>query len=174
MKGVSISKNPCDKVSRIAIATLCRARCCPAWRRGADRCSDTSAASLRWSAPCQRAGTTLGLNSFRMRISSATTSTSPVGIFLLMVSASRFFTVPGHSNDVFIADSIRLYHARRYSTRGKIEDNLGHTAAVAQINEDDVAKIAAGATVPPFHERGFFACIGEAQSAAHVASSKVA
>ena len=68
------------------------ARCWPASRGGADRCSGTSGAPLRWRCSVSEGEKGSGLQSLRMRSSSATTSTSPVGMFLLMVSASRSLT----------------------------------------------------------------------------------
>ena len=50
-----------------------------------------------------------------------------------------------------------------------VEHDLGDAAAVAQIDEDDVAEIAAA--VDPSHEDSFLARVGEAQSPAHVSSS---
>ena len=53
-----------------------------------------------------------------------------------------------------------------------VEDDLRHAGAVAKIDEDDLAEVAAA--VDPSHEDGFFACVGEAQSPAHMSSFKIA
>ncbi len=49
-----------------------------------------------------------------------------------------------------------------------VDDDLGDAGAVAQINEDDVAEVAAA--VDPSHEDGFLAGIGGAERATHVSS----
>jgi O-acetylhomoserine/O-acetylserine sulfhydrylase-like pyridoxal-dependent enzyme len=53
-----------------------------------------------------------------------------------------------------------------------VEHDLGHAGAVAQVDEDDLAEIAAA--VDPSHEHNFFARIGEPKSSAHMSSSEVA
>jgi hypothetical protein len=53
-----------------------------------------------------------------------------------------------------------------------IEDDLGDTGAVAQIDEDNVPEVVA--PVDPSHQRGLFARFGEAESAAHVSSPEIA
>ena len=53
-----------------------------------------------------------------------------------------------------------------------VEHHLGHAGAVAQIDEDDLAQVAAA--VDPSHEHNFFAGIGEPKSSAHMSSSEVA
>ena len=50
-----------------------------------------------------------------------------------------------------------------------IEHDLGHTRAVAQIDEKQVAMIAA--LVHPSHEHSFFSGVGNAQRPAHVGAS---
>ncbi len=52
------------------------------------------------------------------------------------------------------------------------EDDLGDAGAVADIDEDDGAEVAAA--VDPSHEDGFLTSVGRAQSAAQVGTSKVA
>ena len=52
------------------------------------------------------------------------------------------------------------------------EDHLRDARAVAHIDEDQVAEVAAA--VDPSHEDGFLASVGGAQGAAHVSSSKIA
>ena len=62
-------------------------------------------------------------------------------------------------DDEFVAQLFRLF------VDGGIqlvaEDDLRHSGAVAEIDENDLAKVAAA--VDPSHEDGFFACVGEAQ-----------
>jgi hypothetical protein len=53
-----------------------------------------------------------------------------------------------------------------------IEHDLRHAGAVAQIDEDDLAKVAAA--VDPSHEHNFFARIGEPKGPAHMSSPEVA
>ncbi len=53
-----------------------------------------------------------------------------------------------------------------------VEHDLGHAGAVAQVDEDDLAKVAA--PVAPSHEHNFFAGIGEPKGSAHMSSSEVA
>ena len=52
------------------------------------------------------------------------------------------------------------------------EDDLGDAGAVAQVDEDDLAEVAAA--VDPSHEDGFLAGVGGAERPAHVSSSEVA
>ena len=50
-----------------------------------------------------------------------------------------------------------------------VADNLGDARAIAHVNEDKIAQIAAA--IDPSHEHGFLAGIGGAQRAAHVSTS---
>jgi len=49
-----------------------------------------------------------------------------------------------------------------------VEDNLRYAGAVAEIDEQQVAVVAAA--VDPSHEDGFLACVGGAQVPAHLSS----
>ena len=102
-----------------------------------------------------------------MRSSSTTSSTSPVGMLGLMVSASRFFTVPMAAIYEFVAQLFGLFVDG--GVQFGVEDDLRYAGAVAEIDEDDLAEVAAA--VDPSHEDGFFACVGEAQGPAHMSSS---
>ena len=53
-----------------------------------------------------------------------------------------------------------------------VENDLGDAGAVAHINEDEVAEIAAA--VHPAHKHGFFARVRNTRCAAHVRTSKIA
>src|SRR5208337_269185 len=53
-----------------------------------------------------------------------------------------------------------------------VEDHLGYAGAVAQVDEDDLAEVAAA--VDPSHEHNFLACIGESKLPAHMSSPEVA
>ena len=73
---------------------------------------------------------------------------------------------PDDRDDELVAQRLGL--VMNGSIHFVIEDDLGNAAAVAQIDEDDLAEIAAA--VHPSHEDSFFARVGEAQSPAHVSS----
>ncbi len=53
-----------------------------------------------------------------------------------------------------------------------VEDDLGHAGAVAEVDEDDLAEVAAA--VDPSHEHNFFARIGEPKFSVHMSPSKIA
>ena len=53
-----------------------------------------------------------------------------------------------------------------------VKNNLRYAGAIAEINEEQVAVVAA--TVHPSHEDGFLAGVGRAEGAAHVSSSQIA
>ena len=103
-------------------------------------------------------------DSFRMRSSSTTSSTSPVGMFLLMVLASRCFTVPITAITYSLRRVSALAWAAAFSSL--LKHHLRHAGAVAQIDENHAAVVAAA--VDPSHEHGFFAGVGGAQRAALV------
>ncbi len=52
-----------------------------------------------------------------------------------------------------------------------VEDDLGYAGAVAQVNENDLAEVAAA--VDPSHEDNFLARVGEPEGSAHMSSSEV-
>ena len=53
-----------------------------------------------------------------------------------------------------------------------IENDLRHAGAVAQVDEDNLAEVAAA--VDPSHEHNFFSGVGGPKRSAHVSSSKIA
>ncbi len=73
-------------------------------------------------------------------------------------------------NDVFGSEQLRLGVQRRVYVF--VEDQLGHAFAVAKVNEDDPAQIAAA--MYPSHQQRFLACIGGAQFAPVVGAAQVA
>ena len=173
MNGVSISKKPCAfRESRESRARPCGAvRCCAAWSaRRRSMIAILEPHLFVGSARVARQRTAAACDSFRMRSSSATTSTSPVGMFLLMVFASRSLTVPMTATTY----SLRSCSAFSWTSASVsvIEHDLGDAGAVAQVDEDEVAEIAAA--VHPSHENGFFARVGCAQCAAGMSSPQVA
>ena len=68
------------------------------------------------------------------------------------------------SDDIFGAHLLSLGVA--VGDKLLIEDNLGDAAAVAEVEEDEVAVVAAA--VDPAHEDDGLACVGGAEIAAHV------
>ena len=84
--------------------------------------------------------------------------------------ASRSLTVPVTA----ITNSLRSdsdFFVERGVALG-VEDDLGNAGAVAEIDEEKIAVIAAA--VDPSHEYCFFAGVRGAESAAHVSASKIA
>jgi len=73
-------------------------------------------------------------------------------------------------------DNELVAHRFRFLVNGgiqfMIEHDLRHAGAVAQVDEDDLAKIAAA--VDPSHEHNFFARVGEPKRSAHMSPSKIA
>ena len=101
-----------------------------------------------------------------MRSSSTTSSTSPVGMFGIDgVGIALFYCADGGDHE-FVAQLFGFF------VDGGVEfgvaDDLRYAGAVAKIDEDELAEVAAA--VDPSHEDGFFACVGEAQCPAHVSS----
>ena len=73
-------------------------------------------------------------------------------------------------NHEFIAQLFRFLVHR--GIQFVIEYDLGYAGAVAEIDEDDLAKVAT--PVDPSHEHNFLACVGEPQLSAHMSSFEVA
>ena len=71
-----------------------------------------------------------------------------------------------HRNNELVAQSLSL--VMHGGIQFVVEHHLSDAAAVAQIDEDNLAKIAAA--VHPSHQDNFFARVGETQSPAHVSS----
>ena len=92
----------------------------------------------------------------------ASISISPVGILGLMASLSRSRTLPTAATTYSGRTCSPLSVALRRQLF--IEHHLGNAAAVAHIEEDQVAVIAAA--VHPAHEHHVFAGVGGAQFAA--------
>ena len=69
-------------------------------------------------------------------------------------------------DDVFVAQGFGLFVDGGVAFG--IEDNLHDAGAVAEIDEEQAAVVAA--LVDPSHEHGFFAGVGGAESAAHVSA----
>src|SRR5471032_1130985 len=108
-------------------------------------------------------------DSLRIQILDATTSTSPVGILGLTVASVRLATVPS---------TAITYSARTSSARLDggldvfVKDGLAVAGAVAEIDEDDRAMVAAA--VAPAHQNHGLTRVGSAQFAAHMGAAKVA
>ena len=91
-------------------------------------------------------------------------------MFLLMVSASRCLTVPITAMTYSLRSSLGLLV--NGGVRLVVEHDLGDAGAVADVDKNEVAEVAAA--VHPSHEDGFLAGVGGAQCAAHVGASQVA
>ncbi len=72
----------------------------------------------------------------------------------------------GDGNHVLIAQSSGLFVEGGIALG--IDDNLSDAAAVAQIDEKQVAMVAAA--IDPAHQHSLFARVGSAESTAHVGS----
>src|SRR5208283_1635082 len=85
------------------------------------------------------------------------------------IRVALFYSADG-GDDVFVAEFFGL------GVDGGIEfvaeNDLRHASTVAEIDENNLAEIAA--PVHPSHEDGFFACVSEAKGPAHMSSSKIA
>ncbi len=108
------------------------------------------------------------LVSFRTRSSVASISISPVGILGLMASGARRRTLPTaattYSGRTMLA--LRVAFGREFL----VEHHLADAGAVAQIEEDQVAVVAAA--VDPAHHDNVLAGVGGAQFAAAVGAFK--
>ena len=82
-----------------------------------------------------------GLQSLSRRSSSATISISPVAMFLLMVSGVAQLHVSDDGDDELGAQRLGLVVDA--GVRLGVEDNLSDAGAVAQVDKDKVAEIAA-------------------------------
>ena len=71
------------------------------------------------------------------------TSISPVGIFALFVPAGRCADFAGDAHDAFAAERGGLREQFRRQI-GRIENRLRAAFAVADVNEDEAAEVAAG------------------------------
>src|SRR5208282_6714132 len=85
-----------------------------------------------------------------------------VGIATLDLSYGRDYKLIAQCFGLFMDGRIQFV----------VKDNLGYAGAVAQVNEDDLAEVAAA--VDPSHEHNFLACIGESKLPAHMSSFEVA
>ena len=88
-------------------------------------------------------------------------------MFLFTVSGNALLGRAHHGDDVLVAQRLGLLVNRRIALL--VEHDLSDAAAVAHINEDEVAEVAP--PVDPAHEHGLLARIGRTQSAAHVCTS---
>ncbi len=84
-----------------------------------------------------------------------------VGIAALDLADSR--------DDEFVAQGFGFF--MNGGIQFVIEYDLGNASAVAQVNEDDLAEVAAA--VDPSHEHNLFACIGEPKRSAHMSSFEI-
>ena len=109
-------------------------------------------------------------DSFRIQILSTTTSTSPVAMLGLMVSAVRSATMPSTAITYSARTSSAL--AVHGGVDVLVEDDLGDAVAVAQVDEDHAAQIAAA--MHPAHQKDGLAGVGGAQLAAGVRAAQVA
>ena len=79
-------------------------------------------------------------DSFRIHNLSTTISTSPVGMFALIVSGRSLLDVTFGRKHIFAAEHLRFGVNLRLDIL--VEDQLGDALTVAQVNEDDAAEIA--------------------------------
>ena len=89
------------------------------------------------------------------------------------VYPGQFYALPhlaDHRDDEFIAQRVRLFV--QLGAALAIENHLRHARAVADVDEDQVAEVAAA--VDPSHEHGFLAGVGSAELSASVRTSKIA
>ena len=101
---------------------------------------------------------------------SAWISTSPVGMVGLMVSGVRSSTRPSMATTY--SDRSLLRAVMDVGIQTFVEDDLRHTVAIAQVNEDDLSEVAAA--MHPSHDDGALTGIFAAQLAAGVRATKVA
>ena len=90
-------------------------------------------------------------------------------MFLLIVPASRSFTWPMTATTNSERTAFGLVVNLGAGVGG--DDDLRDAAAVAQIEEDEVAEIAAA--VHPSHEHNFRAGVGGAQLATHMSTFQI-
>jgi hypothetical protein len=102
-------------------------------------------------------------DSLRMRNSSATSSTSPVGILRLTVLAIAQLDRAGDGDDIFVAQSFGFFVDGGIALG--VDDDLGDAGAVAQIDENEVAVVAPRLTQPMSTA---FLPASEARSAPHI------
>ncbi len=100
----------------------------------------------------------------------ATTSISPVGMLGFSSPAARRRTLPltATTNSGRAASAL----AMRVAGELLIEHDLGDAGAVAEVEEDEVAVVAAA--VDPAHEDDVFAGLFGAEISAHVGAGEVA
>ncbi len=143
-----MSMKPCaSRYLRAAIAARWRSIrlfCIGGRRRSSTRCCRRTV-SDRFSSSSWNGGVGAA---FRISISCASTSISPETRFGLAVPSGRGRTTPGHADHELVAQ--RLGGGERRRAVG-VADDLHEALAVAQVDEDDAAVVAAA--VDPAHQR---------------------
>ena len=140
---------------------------CAACRAGADRDSGSGAASLRPPANRRQSRTADAARRSAGESRCATTSTSPVSSFGLMVSALRRSTWPSTATTI----SVRSFLAAATSPVVVARHDLRHAVAIADVDEGERSEIAHA--MNPTEQDRRLADVRRAQCTAGVSATKV-